>query len=130
MILIDSSILVAWDDPSHPDHVPCTAALVAALGEDECAISAVTYAELAVRRRTREHVDELLSRFTRIDLTFDDAWRAGLAFSQFPKTKDQPVLPDFFIRAQAAARGWPHLTNDRRRRSVFPDVEFIFPGAD
>jgi len=37
------------------------------------------------------------------------------------------VLPDFLIRAQAAALDCKHLTNDRRRLAAFPDVEFIFP---
>jgi predicted nucleic acid-binding protein len=34
------------------------------------------------------------------------------------------VLPDFFIRAQAAVRNLRHLTNDRRRLKSFPDVDF------
>ncbi len=38
-----------------------------------------------------------------------------------------PVLPDFLIRGQAAALNLPHLTNDRRRLAVWPDVDFMFP---
>jgi hypothetical protein len=37
------------------------------------------------------------------------------------------VLPDFLIRGQAAVLDMPHLTNDRRRIHVFPDVDFLFP---
>jgi predicted nucleic acid-binding protein len=36
------------------------------------------------------------------------------------------VLPDFFIRAQAAILNLPHLTNDRRRIKSFSDVDFEF----
>jgi hypothetical protein len=50
-----------------------------------------------------------------------------VAFRQFrPNEKDKPVLPDFFIRTQAASRGMRHLTRDRRRTKSFPDVDFEF----
>jgi predicted nucleic acid-binding protein len=87
----------------------------------------VTYPELAAGARTREAVDEDLKGFTQIDLDFGAAWRAGQAFRQHRPTKtDAPVLPDFFIRAQAAVLNLPHLTNDRRL-GPWPDVDFIFP---
>jgi hypothetical protein len=45
-----------------------------------------------------------------------------------PSTGERkPVLPDFLIRAQAAALGCKHLTNDRRRLAAFPEVQFLFP---
>jgi hypothetical protein len=37
------------------------------------------------------------------------------------------VLPDFFIRAHAAVLNLRHLTNDRRRLTAWPDVDFLFP---
>jgi len=37
------------------------------------------------------------------------------------------VLPDFFIRAQAAVMNLQHFTNDHRRLAVWPDVDFVFP---
>jgi hypothetical protein len=39
------------------------------------------------------------------------------------------VLPDFLIRAQAAALNCRHLTNDRRRLRAFPEVDYIFPDS-
>ena len=61
------------------------------------------------------------------DSDFDSAWRAGVAFRQYrPDGKEKAVLPDFFIRAQAAILNLPHLTNDRRRIKSFPDVDFEF----
>jgi predicted nucleic acid-binding protein len=129
MILVDTSILVAWLDRAHPDHACCEEALFRWAGEDQLAVSSVSYAELAAGGRTREAVDEDLRIFARVELGFEAAWRAGQVFGRcYPgKTTDKPVLPDFLIRAQAAALGCRHLTNDRRRLAGFPDVEFLFP---
>ena len=129
MILVDTSIIVAWLDKTHDDHVPCEDALLFWAGQDRLAVSSVTYAELAAGGRTREAIDEDLRIFHRVDLDFDAAWHAGLAFGRHHpgKKADKPVLPDFLIRAQATALGWRHLTNDRRRLRAFPEVEFLFP---
>jgi predicted nucleic acid-binding protein len=129
MILVDTSVIVAWLDRTHEDHRPCSQALEHWAGQDQLAVSAVTYAELAAGGRTRQAVEEDLRDFQRIDLGFDTSWRAGLAFGRtYPAAKDRkPVLPDFLIRAQAAALNCKHLTNDRRRLTTFPEVEYIFP---
>ena len=67
--------------------------------------------------------------FRRVDLDFDAAWRAGMAFRAYRpgKAEAKPVLPDFLIRAQAAVLDVEHLTNDRRRTRAFPEVDFRFP---
>jgi predicted nucleic acid-binding protein len=129
MILVDTSIIVAWLDRSHEDHRACSEALEHWAGRDQLAVSAVTYAELAAGGRTRQAVDEDLQDFQTIELSFEASWRAGLAFGRvYAAAKDRkPVLPDFLIRAQAAASNCKHLTNDRRRLSAFPELECIFP---
>jgi predicted nucleic acid-binding protein len=127
MILVDTSVLVAWLDQTHEHHEACSAALAAAARQDTLAVSSVTYAELASGARTREAVDEALEGFRRLEMDFDSAWRAGQAFRQYRrKPGDEPVLPDFLIRAQAATTNLRHLTNDRRRTKAFPDVDFEF----
>lgn len=127
MILVDTSVIIAWLDETHEAHPVCVAAIEKRIREDALAVSAITFAELAAGARTREYVEEALSLFQRLEVNFDDAWRAGVAFRQFrPNETDKPVLPVFFIRAQAAARGIPHLTRDRRRTKAFPDVDFEF----
>ena len=127
MILVDTSVIVAWMDGQHPSHRDCVAAIEKWIQRDQLAVSAVTFAELAAGACTREHVEEALSLFERLEINFNDAWRAGMAFRQYRrKDADDPVLPDFLIRAQAAMRNIAHLTRDRRRVKSFPDVDFEF----
>jgi predicted nucleic acid-binding protein len=129
MILVDTSVIVAWLDSGHPDHKACSTALDNCSAVEELAISSITFAELAAGGRGREALEEDLSGFKRVDLDFDSAFRGGQAFgrSQVEKGKAKRVLPDFLIRGQAASLGLPHLTNDHRRISAFPDVDFLFP---
>jgi len=128
VILVDTSVVVAWLDSTHKHYKECWASIRYWAGRDQLAISSVTYAELAAGGRTREAVDEDLKGFARLELDYDSAWRAGKAFRQFRPTRaDEPVLPDFFIRAQAAVLNLPHLTNDRRHVASWPDVDFLFP---
>ncbi len=131
MTLVDTSVIVAWLDGTHEDHRACTQALEHWAGRDQLAVSSVTYAELAAGGRTRPAVDEDLQDFQRMELGFEAAWLAGLAFGRsYPDAKDRkPVLPDFFIRAQAATLECRHLTNDHRRLAAFPEVDFVFPAA-
>jgi predicted nucleic acid-binding protein len=129
MILVDTSVIVALLDSHHAHHKDCIDSIVYWAARDDLAISSVTYAELAAGGRTREAVDEDLNGFTRLEVDFAAGWRAGLAFRRYRSARgDNPVLPDFFIRAQAAALNLPHLTNDRRRLAAWPDVDFLFPG--
>jgi len=127
VILVDTSVIVAWLDKNHPHHAACAKIVEHWAQRDRLAVSSVTYGELAAGGRTREAVEEDLRDFEKIPLDPDAAWRGGMALRQYRrKDSDDPVLPDFFIRAQAAVRNLPHLTNDRRRTKTFPDVDFVF----
>ena len=127
MILVDTSVIVAWLDRDHPHHRPCAEAIADWAQRDRLAVSTATYAELAAGGRTREAVEEDLRHFETLAVDADAAWRAGMAFRQYRrKSSDDPVLPDFFIRAQAAVLNLRHLTNDHRRTKTFPDVDFEF----
>lgn len=128
MILVDTSVIAAWIDPDHEQHAKCEEALVNWADEEELAISAITYAELAGAGRTKESVDEILAGFIRIDFDFDAAFRAGQAFGRWnPGKRKKPVLPDFLIRGQASVLGVRHLTNDRHQIQAFPEVDYLFP---
>ncbi len=64
MILVDTSIIVAWLDPQQDQHALCSAALERWLAaREELVVSNITYAELAAGGRTRESVDEDLLKF-------------------------------------------------------------------
>jgi predicted nucleic acid-binding protein len=127
VILVDTSVIVAWLDRSHPQHQVCLEALEAWARRGPLAVSCVTCGELAAGGRTRDAVEEDLRDFEKIPVDTEAAWRAGMAFRQYRrKDTDDPVLPDFFIRAQAAVLNLRHLTNDRRRIRVFADVDFEF----
>ncbi len=69
MILVDTSVMVAWLDPRHPDHAACTEALDGCAAVDELAISALTVAELAAGGRSREALEEDLHDFAGLLLT-------------------------------------------------------------
>ena len=127
MILVDTSVIVAWLDRNHPHHRACLTAIEHWARRDRLAVSCVTWGELAAGGRTRDAVEEDLRDFEKIPMDTDAAWRAGMAFRQYRrKDGDDPVLPDFFIRTQAAVRNLRHLTNDRRRIKSFSDVDFEF----
>ena len=130
MILVDTSVIVAWLDPTHPEHRACSQALDDWGAVDELAVSSVTFAELAAGGRNRQALDEDLRGFIEVELGFDAAFRAGQAFGRCHpgKRENKPVLPDFLIRGQASALGVPHLTNDRRQLQAFPEIDFRFPG--
>jgi predicted nucleic acid-binding protein len=128
MILVDTSVIASWIDPDHRHHRECEKALLHWADQDDLAISALTYAELAAARRSKEALDEILAGFIRIDFDFDAALRAGQAFGRWnPGKKKKPVLPDFLIRGQASVLGLRHLTNDRHQIQAFPEVDFLFP---
>jgi predicted nucleic acid-binding protein len=132
MILVDTSVIVAWLDPDHPHHAACALALERCAAVEELAVSAVTFAELAAGGRNREALEKDLQGFRRIELDFSAAFRAGQAFGRFhPGKQDgKPVLPDFLIRGQAAQLDVPHLTNDRRRLTAFPEIDYLFPSSE
>jgi predicted nucleic acid-binding protein len=96
MILVDTSVIVAWLDKEHPQHRACLSAIERWARRGKLAVSSVSYAELAAGGRTREAVEEDLRHFERIPLDADSAWRAGMAFRNYRrKDSDDPVLPDF-----------------------------------
>ena len=77
MILVDTSVIVAWLDKNHAHHRACAQALESWAQRDLLAVSSVTYGELAAGGRTREAVEEDLRDFEKLPLDPDAAWRAG-----------------------------------------------------
>jgi predicted nucleic acid-binding protein len=63
-------------------------------------------------------------------LTLEECHRGGRAFAQYRRRGGArtTILPDFLIGAQAAIRGWPLVTRDRKGfASYFPELTIIDP---
>jgi predicted nucleic acid-binding protein len=131
-ILIDSNILIdiavehaVWTEPSRR--------AVQTLGRDrELVINAIVFAEVSVPFDRVEDIDERLPTdvFRREDIPWEAAFLAGKAFQSYRDSGGlrRSPLPDFFIGAHAAVRGYALLTRDPGGfRTYFPTVEVLEP---
>lgn len=131
-VLVDSNVLIdllqedaAWADWS-------AAALAQAADSADLVINPLVYAEISVSLHTAEELETRFpaSLYRREDLPWEAAFLAGRCFIAYRRrggTRTAP-LPDFYIGAHAAVRGYRLLTRDARRyRSYFPTVELIAP---
>jgi predicted nucleic acid-binding protein len=132
MLLVDTNVLldVLQDDPQWADW--SITQLRAQSKLHELAINPVIYSEISLSFASLEALDAVVDR---MKLAFSEIPRpalflAGKAFAQYRKrggSKAQ-VLPDFFIGAHAAVKGWPLLTRDASRfRTYFPGLEVLAP---
>jgi predicted nucleic acid-binding protein len=132
MLLVDTNVLVdvLQDDPQWADW--SIAQLRAQAQIHELAINPVIYAEISLSFSTIEALEDVV---TRMELRVEDIPRPALflavkAFAHYRKrggSKTQ-VLPDFFIGAHAAVRGWALLTRDASRfRTYFPSLNVLAP---
>lgn len=95
-------------------------------------INPVIYAEVSVEFPSLDELHEALplEQFTLEDLPWDAAFLAGKAFQQYRRRggERRSPLPDFYIGAHAAVRGYTLLTRDAARyRTYFPAVPLITP---
>lgn len=131
-MLVDSNILIdlVTDDPVWARW--SQAQLESAAMSGPVHINDVVYAELSAGFSTIERFEAVLAE---AGLTVDPVPRealflAGKVFVAYRRAGGSRtgVLPDFFIGAHAAVRGWPLLTRDARRyRTWFPGLEIIAP---
>jgi predicted nucleic acid-binding protein len=128
-VILDSNVLIALFQQEQAD-------LLERLGmlkqSHDLFINLVIYAEVAP---SFTHQDDLREALIALDIaiapfTESEAYRAGQAFADYRRrgTERTTILPDFLIGAQAAMRGWPILTRDRKGfASYFPEVLLIDP---
>lgn len=95
-------------------------------------INPIVYAEVSIRFRRIEDLDEVLgSDFERRPLPWSAGFLAGKAFVEYRRRgggRGSP-LPDFYIGAHAAVEGLTLITRDPTRyRHYFPRVDLITPG--
>lgn len=109
-------------------------ALAEAVETGSVVLTPVVYAELAAGFARREILDEVLFSWPvrREHLPWDAAFAAGHAFLQYRRSGGErsSPLPDFFIGAHAAVRGYKLLTRDRGHyRPYFPTLDIITPNG-
>jgi len=131
-VLIDSNIILdlITDDPEWADWSETTLGMLA--NEAVLVINPIIYAEVSVDFTRIEDVDEALppSVFTREPLPYEAGFLAGKCHRDY-RRRGGPrasVLPDFYIGAHAAVRGYRLLTrNNSHYRTYFPALQLIAP---
>ena len=131
-VLVDSNILIdiATDDPVWGTW--SSAALAQAGQGARLIINPLIYAEVSVTHSRIEILDALLPEdvFAREPLPWAAAFLAGKAFVAYRRRGGERVspLPDFYIGAHAAVRGYRLLTRDATRyRTAFPRLTITSP---
>lgn len=130
--LVDSNVLLdvltedaAWGQWSEE-------ALARAGDEGRLVINPIIYAEISTGFVEIEDLDDAVPAgdFEREPLPYEAGFLAGKAFLAYRGRGGQgrSPLPDFYIGAHAAVRGYRLLTRDiRRYRSSFPSLELLTP---
>ncbi len=130
--LVDSNVLldVMTDDPA---WAPWSSDSIArAMDDGRLVISPIVYAEVSVGFDRIEDLDDALpeSEFEREALPYEAGFLAGKAYVAYRKQGGarRSPLPDFYIGAHAAVRGYRLLTRDTHRyQAYFPGLELIAP---
>jgi predicted nucleic acid-binding protein len=130
LLLVDTNVLldVLQDDPQWFEW--SIGQLRAQAQIHALVINPVIYAELSLSFSTME---ALAAVITRLALEMQEIpkpalFLAGKAFVQYRRRGGAQVLPDFFIGAHAAIKGWPLLTRDASRfRTYFPGLVVVAP---
>lgn len=98
-------------------------------------INEIVFAEVAARFVSPVLLETSLAALELVveRLTLLECHRAGQAFAEYRRRGGTrtAILPDFLIGAQAATRGWPLVTRDRKGfASYFPEITIIDPLED
>jgi len=131
-ILVDSNVVLdlTQKDPRWGDW--SKAAIQRFAGEAILVINPIIFAEVSIGYRKAQDVEAALplDLYRREPLPYDAAFLAGRAFLAYRGSggvRTSP-MPDFYIGAHAAVRGYRLLTRDAGRfRTYFPSVELIAP---
>jgi predicted nucleic acid-binding protein len=133
--LVDSSVIldIVTDDPMWGSW--SGDALARAGDEGQLVINPVVYAEVSVGFDQIEELDDAIpgDDFRREPLPYDAGFLAGKVFLAYRRRGGQKLfpLPDFYIGAHSAVRGYRLLTRDAAcYRAYFPTVTLIAPDDD
>lgn len=130
-VLVDANVLLDILIPD-PEWEKWSSAVLAEAAESSLlAINPIIFAEVAVGFDRIEDLEAALpEELQREALPWDAAFLAGKAFLSYRRRggSRRAPLPDFYIGAHAAVRGYTLLTRDSRRyRTYFPSLPLIAP---
>ena len=130
-VLVDSNVLLDILIPDPEWERWSAGALAEAAESSLLAINPIIYGEVSIGfERIEELEAPLPGEIRREPLPWDAAFLAGKAFLGYRRRggQRQTPLPDFFIGAHAAVRGYTLLTRDARRyRTYFPTLAVVAP---
>ena len=131
-VLVDSNVIldVVTDDPAWREW--SADQLAACTDTAMLVVNPIVYAEVSIGFERIEEVEEAMPGdfFRREALPWEAAFLAGKCFLRYRRSGGlrQAPLPDFYIGAHAAVRGYRLLTWDARRFwSYFPTLEILAP---
>lgn len=130
-VLVDANVLLDILIPD-PQWEAWSAVALAEVAESSLlVINPIVFAEVSVGFDRVEDLEAVLPEEIRREaLPWDAAFLAGRSFLAYRRrggAKHAP-LPDFYIGAHAAVRGYTLLTRDARRyRTYFPTLSLISP---
>lgn len=130
--MVDSNVLldIFTEDPTWSKW--SENALATAREAGLLVINPLIYAEVSIRFASIEELDEAIpaTEFLREELPYEAGFLAGKAFVRYRRqggAKRSPI-PDFYIGAHAAVRGYRLLTRDvGRYRTYFARLTVIGP---
>jgi len=131
-VTLDSSVIldIVTEDPAWAEW--SEGALARARDDGMLAINPIVYAEVSTGFDRIEDLDDVVPAddFRREALPYEAGFVAGKAYLAYRRRGGQKrsPLPDFYIGAHAAVRGYRLLTRDASRyRTYFPTVTLIAP---
>jgi predicted nucleic acid-binding protein len=130
--IVDSNVILDVAQSNPRWSAWSTEAIERLLDVTVLVINPIIYAEVSIGYRTIEDVEVAMPAdlYHREPLPYDATFLAGKCFVAYRRrggARRMP-LPDFYIGAHAAVRGYRLLTRDAARyRTYFPTVELIAP---
>ncbi|MBS0523028.1 MAG: type II toxin-antitoxin system VapC family toxin [Proteobacteria bacterium] len=132
-VLVDSNVILDLFSEDPRWWRWSSAALQEAASDDRLVINPVVYGEISFRFETIEDLEDALPPIIgRESIPYEAAFLAAKAFVAYRRRAGAAgrtsLLPDFYIGAHAALRGYRLLTRDvARYRTYFPRVVLIAP---
>ena len=132
-VLVDSNVILDLFSQDPRWWSWSSAALEEAAGNDRLVINPIVYGEISFRFEAIEDLEDALPPIIeREDVPYEAAFLAAKAFVAYRRRAGTAgrtsLLPDFYIGAHAAIRGYRLLTRDvARYKTYFPKVNLIAP---